>query len=310
MVTIDSHDSGASTASRSRVHAHRLALLVLVVVPLAGFAVAIGWSWRSGVIRPVDLALLAGLYLFTGFGITAGYHRLFAHASFRTPALVRHLLAVAGSMACQGPVISWVAAHRRHHSHSDREDDPHSPHHHGKGLIGLFRGLWHAHLGWLFGARDLQLRRWAPDLLAEPALARVDQGFLLWVALGLAIPAGIGFSVDPGWRGALLGLLWGGLARIFLVQHVTWSVNSVCHVFGTRPYRSRDLSTNNLPCALLSLGEGWHNNHHAFPASARHGLGRWQLDLTWVLIHALEKIGLASDVRLPSAREKAAKARP
>lgn len=310
MTTTDGGSSGTATVPHLRAHAHRVALLVLVIVPLAGFAAAIAWSWASGVVRPVDLALLAGLYLFTGFGITAGYHRLFAHASFRTPTLVRRLLAVAGSMACQGPVISWVAAHRRHHSHSDGEDDPHSPHHHGKGLVGLFRGLWHAHLGWLFGARDLQLERWAPDLLAEPALARIDRGFLLWVALGLALPAGIGFSVDPGWRGALLGLLWGGLARIFLVQHVTWSVNSVCHVFGTRPYRSRDLSTNNLPCALLSLGEGWHNNHHAFPASARHGLGRWQLDLTWLLIHALEKIGLASDVRLPSAREKAAKAQP
>lgn len=288
-------------------HAHRAALLGLVVLPLAGFAAALGLAWSSGAIRPVDLGLLAGLYLFTGFGITAGFHRLFSHASFAARRPLRLLLAVAGSMACQGPVISWVAAHRQHHSHSDGADDPHSPHHHGAGLTGVVRGLWHAHLGWLFAPRDLRRERWAPDLLAEPALARIERTFPLWVGLGLALPAAIGFAADPGWRGALLGLLWGGLARIFLVQHVTWSVNSICHVFGSRPFRSRDLSTNNLPCAILSLGEGWHNNHHAFPASARHGLAWWQLDLTWLLIAALERVGLVSRVKAPSAREIAAK---
>ncbi len=291
-----------------RLHAYRAALVAVVVVPLVGFVAAVATSWALGVLRPVDLALLVGLYLFTGLGITAGYHRLFSHRSFETRLPVRRLLAVAGSMACQGPLISWVAEHRRHHQLSDRDGDPHSPHHHGEGFGGLLRGLWHAHLGWLFADRGDQRRRYAPDLMAEPAVATVDRNFLVWVGLGLLLPAAAGWAVEPGWRGALLGLLWGGLARIFLVQHVTWSVNSICHVFGSRPFRVGDRSTNNALCALLSLGEGWHNNHHAFPASARHGLSWWQLDLTWAFILALRAVGLAWVVRLPSAHELASRA--
>ncbi|MEE8278913.1 MAG: acyl-CoA desaturase [Thermoanaerobaculia bacterium] len=287
---------------------HRLAVLGLVTIPLLGFVAAVAVSWRLALLRPVDLVLLAFFYLVTGLGITGGYHRLFCHRSFRTSSPLRAALAIAGSMAAEGPLIRWVAGHRLHHNHSDREGDPHSPHHHGDGVRGLLRGLWHAQLGWFLKPHSQDVERYARDLLQDPALVRIDRLFLLWVGVGLAVPAAVGMAAEPAWQGALLGFLWGGLARIFLVQHVTWSINSICHVFGSRSYRSVDKSTNNWVCGIVGLGEGWHNNHHAFPNSARHGLKRWQLDLTWLFISTLERLGLVWDVKRLSRPRLAANA--
>ena len=300
--------STKTAAPRLGERQHRLAVLVFVVGPLLGFVAAVAVSWRIGLLRPVDVALFVVFYLISGLGITGGYHRLFCHCSFRTSQTLRAALAIAGSMAAEGPIVRWVAGHRKHHIYSDAEGDPHSPHHHGEGVQGLLAGLWHAHVGWLMKLRSHDVELYARDLAREPTLVRIDRLFLLWVGIGLAVPAAVGWAVGPAWQGALLGLLWGGLARIFLVQHVTWSINSICHVFGTRPYRVADMSANNFVCGVVGLGEGWHNNHHAFPTSARHGLEWWQPDITWIMIRTFERLGLVWDVKLPSPGRLANKA--
>jgi stearoyl-CoA desaturase (Delta-9 desaturase) len=240
------------------------------------------------------------MYLLTALGITVGFHRLFTHRSFEAPGAVRFVLAALGSMAVQGPLLKWVAVHRRHHQHSDGPDDPHTPHHHGRGVPGLLRGLWHAHLGWLFKPDPPGLDRYVKDLRQDTPARVAGALFPLWAALGLLAPAALGGLLTGSWAGALLGLLWGGLARVFLVHHVTWSVNSVCHLWGSRPYKGRDESRNNVVFGVLALGEGWHNNHHAFPTSARHGLRWWQVDVSYWVIRALALVRLARDVRLPA----------
>jgi stearoyl-CoA desaturase (delta-9 desaturase) len=284
--------------TRRRLAATRLerrVALATVVTPLLGFIAAAASLWGRG-LGPVDVGLCAGFYALTTIGITVGFHRLFAHRSFRAARAVEILLGIAGSMAAEGPVLFWVAAHRRHHKHSDREGDPHSPHLHG-GAWAAVRGLFHAHIGWMVRHEPDDLDRYARDLLRDRTLVLwLNQPYFLWVGLGLLAPAAIGGALARSWAGALTGFLWGGLARIFLVHHVTWSVNSICHTFGTRPYDTRDASTNNPAIGLLAFGEGWHNNHHAFPYSARHGLAWWQLDASWLVIRALERLGLASDV--------------
>jgi stearoyl-CoA desaturase (delta-9 desaturase) len=280
-----------------------------VTVPLVGVIAAavlgslLGWfSW-------VDLGLLVGMYTLTMLGITVGFHRLFTHRAFQAVAPVQFVLGVLGSMTFQGPLLSWVGRHRLHHQHSDHEGDPHSPYPMGRGIRSWLRGFWHSHIGWAFAPMPDWLDRYAGDLRKSRMLRIVDALFPLWALLGVLIPAAIGFAV-LGWRGAITGFVWGGLVRIFLGHHVTWSVNSVCHLWGSRPYASGDESRNNAIVGVLAMGEGWHNNHHAFPSSARHGLRWWQIDVSWMVIQTLVLCRLAWRVRLPSAEEMDARSQP
>jgi stearoyl-CoA desaturase (delta-9 desaturase) len=277
----------------------RIAYLLAVILPFLGLLAAAVSIWGRG-FHWVDLGLLLGMYLLTALGITVGYHRLFTHRSFETNRIVQFILAVLGSMAIQGPVLKWVAMHRRHHQHSDEPGDPHTPHLHGCGVRGVLRGLWHAHLGWIFDPDPPDLPRYVQDLRQSPLMRRVNALFPLWVLVGLLLPTVAGGLLTGTWAGALRGLAWGGLTRIFLVHHVTWSVNSVCHLWGQQPYRSDDQSRDNAVFGVLALGEGWHNTHHAFPTSARHGLRWWQIDVSYWVIRALAWMGLAWNVKLPS----------
>ncbi|WP_088251561.1 acyl-CoA desaturase [Fimbriiglobus ruber] len=270
-----------------------------MVIPFVGLVAAVALMWGWG-FDWLNLALLVGMYSITAVGITTGFHRLFTHRSFETHPIVRNLLAVMGSMAVEGPILNWVAMHRKHHQHSDEPEDPHSPHHSGDGIVGAIRGFFHAHIGWSYEGDEPDMRRYVKDLTQSRAIRVINSLFVLWVAIGMLIPTVIGGVVTESWSGALLGLLWGGLVRIFFVHHVTWSVNSACHIWGSRPYESGDLSRNNLLFGILAFGEGWHNNHHAFPTSARHGLRWWQLDLAYMVIWSLKRVGLAWDVKLPS----------
>lgn len=289
--------------------AERRITVTAVVVPFAGFCVALALLWDSAVTTR-DVCILAVMYALAGFGITIGFHRLLCHRSFDAPDWVRGTLAVLGSMAVQGAVIHWVAYHRKHHAFADEHGDPHSPHTTGvPGWRGIARGIWHSHIGWMFEAdQHISARRYAPDLRRDPTIERVDRLFLVWVLLGLLIPFLAGLAVSGGdTRAGLTALVWGGLVRIFLFHHATWSVNSICHCYGKRPFVTRDQSRNNWAIALVALGEGWHQNHHAFPTSARHGLLRGQWDPSYTLICWLERFGLAHDVRRPAKTELNAK---
>jgi stearoyl-CoA desaturase (delta-9 desaturase) len=210
-------------------------------------------------------------------------------------------------MAVEGPLLKWVAVHRRHHQHSDEHEDPHSPNMFGGGLLGVLKGFWHAHLGWIFKADPPQLSRYVPDLQKDGLLRVLSNLFPLWVLIGLMVPALLGGLITLSWTGALLGFIWGGLVRIFLVHHITWSINSVCHLWGSRPFRSHDESRNNFLFGVLGFGEGWHNNHHAFPTSARHGLAWWQFDLSYYVIRVMAWLRLAYNVRIPELAAMAAK---
>jgi stearoyl-CoA desaturase (delta-9 desaturase) len=299
--------SGITLLDARQVRFQRIVVVTLTVGPLVGFAVAVCLLWGIG-ISSIDISILVISYVVSGLGITVGFHRLFTHHSFEAHHAVRVLLAIAGTTALEGSLGSWVAAHRRHHAFSDRVGDPHSPHLEEKeGMKSALRGLAHAHLGWLFDAEKSSLERWAPDVLKDPLLARVDRCFLQIGAISLLVIGGTGFLLEGTWRGMATALLWGGPARIFLVHHVTWSVNSICHYFGTRPFATRDHSANNWPLSLLSLGESWHNNHHAFPTSARHGLAPGQIDISAAVITALERLRLVHHVKRPSAEQLATK---
>jgi stearoyl-CoA desaturase (delta-9 desaturase) len=270
--------------------------LAAVLVPFAAFGAAIALTWNS-LVGWTDLAVLAVMYLFTALGVTIGYHRLLTHRAFEAPRPVRYTLAVLGQMAVQGPVIDWVADHRKHHAFTDEEGDPHSPHGHGGGLKGALHGLFHAHMGWLFQTQGrAEKRRYARDLLDDPGMRRISRAFLPIVALGLALSFGLGLLLTGTLAGGLTAVLWGGLVRIFLLHHVTWSINSVCHFFGTRRFETDDQSTNVFWLALPSLGESWHHNHHAFPRSAVHGLRWWEVDVSGLIIMAMKRVGLAYDV--------------
>jgi stearoyl-CoA desaturase (delta-9 desaturase) len=275
----------------------RAANLTATFAPLAllGFAV---WRAWGGALHWHDLIVMATGYVLTGMGVTVGFHRLFTHRSFKTRPPIRALLAVLGSAAVEGPLIEWVSTHRMHHRFSDRSGDPHSPHvDRALGWRGAFRGLLHAHVGWIFRATaSASPARYAPDLLADPLTRWVDRTFALWVLAGLAVPFGLGVALSGTVAGGLSGLLWGGVVRILLLHHATFSVNSLCHFFGRRRFATGDHSRNLAWLALPTLGEAWHNNHHAFPTSARHGLTRWQLDPSGWLIAGLERVGLAWDV--------------
>jgi len=283
--------------------------MVGIVLPLAGLAAAVVLLWGWG-FDWMHLGMLVGMFVLTGMGITVGYHRLFTHRAFDAHGAVKATLAILGSMAVQGPLIKWVAIHRRHHQHSDDHHDPHSPRMHGSSLWGILRGWWHAHVGWIFEAEPADLARYSADLRRDALLRRISALFPLWALLGMLVPAALGGLITMSWSGVLLGLLWGGLARMCLVHHVTWSINSICHLWGTRPFRSDDHSRNNPIFGILGLGEGWHNNHHAFPNSAAHGLRWWEIDTSYWFIRGLEALGLAWNVRVPDSATLAAKRRP
>ncbi len=280
---------------------------IVVVGPfVAILLVIIGlWGRQVGI---ADLALLAGLYAVSCLGVTAGYHRLFTHRSFVADRALKIALAVAGGTAVEGSLMSWVSNHRCHHRHSDHAGDPHSPvskaHDdpvdHTAARTTL-RGLFHAHMGWLFRAEPANEQRFAADLLEDRDLRVVSRLFPLWALCGLAVPFFAGWAFTGTVAGAVTALVWGGLVRIFLVHHVTWSVNSVCHAFGRRPFRTRDRSKNFAPLALLSFGESWHNSHHAFPTLARHGVDRGQIDITAAFIRIWERLGWVHDVHWPQA---------
>ena len=287
--------------------ADRIITGLVTGLPVLALGLA-AWRVWDGLLRPRDLLVLAIVYALTGLGVTVGFHRLLTHRSFKTGPLVRAVLAILGSAAIEGPVISWVADHRKHHAFSDRRGDPHSPHvDHGVGWAGALRGLLHAHVGWLFrhdqrGARA----RYTPDLLRDPVIRFVDRTFFVWALAGLVLSFGLGVAIGGTVAAGLTGLLWGGGVRLFVLHHVTYSINSICHVFGRRRFGTRDESRNVFWLALPSLGESWHNNHHAFPTSATHGLGRWELDVSALVIRGLEACGLAWDVvRVSPERQRA-----
>ncbi len=283
--------------------------LMIIIIPFLGLGAAIYMLWPFGFGWP-SLTLFLGMYLLSGLGITVGYHRLFTHKSFETGPIMTTLIGIAGSMAVEGPIIGWVADHRRHHQHSDQELDPHSPHTHGGGVMNTLKGALHAHMGWLV-ARGVKtdLEKYVPDLQNDKMVVWLSKTFPIWALLGLAIPTVLGGLITMTWTGALLGLAWGGFVRIFFVHHITWSINSMCHIWGTKTYDCGDESRNNAICGVLAFGEGWHNNHHAFPTSARHGLYWWQFDLSYILIRAMEVLGLARRIKVPSPERIASKKR-
>ena len=284
----------------------RLALLV-TVLPFLGAAIGIPLLWGRGV-TALDLSLFFVFYVITGMGITVGFHRMLTHRSFETTGPIKVALAIAGSMALQGPVIRWVADHRRHHAYADKPGDPHSPHlAEHEGVKGVLTGLWHAHTGWFFDSEKTNIKKFAPDLVADKAIRKVDKNFPLLALTSFVLPGVIGLVVTRSWMGGLTAFIWGGLARIFFLHHVTWSINSICHFYGTRPFKSKDLSTNNWAMALLSFGEGWHNTHHAFPTSYKHGLRKFDFDPSAWFISGLKMLGLARNVKRPTSAQMAAK---
>jgi stearoyl-CoA desaturase (delta-9 desaturase) len=269
-----------------------------VIVPFVATIVAIVLLWNS-LVSTTDLIIAAVMYAFTAVGVTVGFHRLLTHRSFQTSKPLEYTFAVLGSMSVQGSTIAWVADHRKHHAHTDEEGDPHSPHvaPDGSGVRNVFTGLWHAHTGWLMSTQGrADWKKYAADLYEDKGMRLISRHFVALVFLTLAIPALAGYLITGTLIGALTGLLWGGLVRIFFVHHITWSVNSVCHFLGSRRFDTDDRSTNVFWLAIPSLGESWHHNHHAFPRSAFHGLKRWEPDPSGLIIAGLEKLGLARNV--------------
>jgi stearoyl-CoA desaturase (delta-9 desaturase) len=283
---------------------------LIVVLPFAGLATAVATLWGHGV-GLADVLLAAGLYAVTGFGVTVGFHRLITHRSFTARPWLRIALAVAGSMSFQGDVNTWAATHRRHHAFTDRPGDPHSPYRYGTSVGGQLRGLVHAHVGWLFRDDPTPASRYAPDLLADRAMTRVARAFPALCAVSLILPFAVGWALGGDLRAAWAALLWAGLVRVLVLHHVTWSVNSLCHMFGSRPHPGRrfDRSTDLWPLALISLGESWHNGHHAAPACARHGSRPHQIDPSAALIRIFERLGWAAGVHWPD-RQRAGEGQP
>src|SRR5215204_317161 len=296
----------ANAIGRHKSTLEIVTLYVIVAVPFLALAAVVPAVWGWG-LSWLDVGLAVVFYYLTLLGVTVGYHRHFTHGSFKAKRPLRLALAAAGSMAIQGPVIQWVADHRRHHAFSDRAGDPHSPWRYGTDLRSLLKGMFHAHLGWLFDRRKTNQERYAPDLLKDGALRTTSKLFVVWAFLSLAAPAVIGGLVTGSWAGAWSAFFWAGLVRVALLHHVTWSINSVCHVVGNRPFVSRDRATNFWPLAILSGGESWHNLHHADPTCARHGVLRGQVDISARIIWIFEKLGWARDVKWPDPVRLAAK---
>jgi stearoyl-CoA desaturase (Delta-9 desaturase) len=309
----DTAVAAAPTADDIQITEHetrdRIITGFITAVPFVGLGV-VGWQTWQGWLHWSDLAVLGIMYVLTGLGVTVGLHRLLTHRSFKTKTWVRTTFALLGSAAIEGPVISWVADHRKHHAFSDAPGDPHSPHvDHGHGLKGALRGLLHAHVGWLFIHTERgNHERYAPDLLADPTIRWVNKWFFAWAIGGLVAAFVLGWVIGGSLHTALTGLLWGGAVRMLVLHHVTYSINSLCHFFGRRQFETKDESRNLLWLAIPSFGESWHNNHHAFPTSAEHGMRRWQIDTSAMVIRALEKLGLAWDVVRVSPERQAKRA--
>jgi stearoyl-CoA desaturase (delta-9 desaturase) len=284
----------------------QIALAIFIVVPLLGILAAGFVLWGSG-LTVVDVSLAVVFYSITLYGITVGFHRLFTHGSFKANRPLRIALAIAGQMAIEVPVTRWVADHRRHHAFSDEEGDPHSPWRYGTGFRALSKGLWHAHIGWLFDVEQTDQKRFAPDLLADEDIARVARFFPALVAVSLLAPALLGGLITWSWTGALTAFFWASVVRIGLLHHMTWSINSICHTWGARPFVTKDRAVNVWWLAVISGGESWHNLHHADPTCARHGVDKGQLDSSARLIRWFEKAGWVRDVRWPKAERLAAR---
>lgn len=288
----------------------KLTMISAIVFPFIGLIIAVATAWKFGWMGWSYVAMLIGGWMLTGLGITVGFHRLMSHRAFETPRIVRAFWMTLGAMSVEGSPVVWSAVHRRHHAYSDKHGDPHSPHLSGDGWWGKAKGLVHAQFGWLvFDGRwsEPELDKYVPDLMKDPWMLLAHRHYGWFVFASLLIPAGLGWLIGGTLFSAWLGFLWGGLVRVFVTHHITWSINSICHVFGHRTYEAGDHSTNNAICGILGLGEGWHNNHHAFPNSARHGLQWWQFDMSWIVIRAMQSFGLAWNVKLPSKRHLASK---
>lgn len=290
----------------------RLITLITVVFPFVALALVIAAMWQVP-FHGTYIAIMVGMYVSTGIGIGTGFHRLFTHKSFTAGPYVRFFWAALGSMAVEGALTTWVAEHRKHHQHSDAPGDPHSPHahhpEHSEGVWGVLYSFYYAHVGWLFHNSPTELERYVPDLLADPVTNFVSRTYWWWVALGMVIPAALGGLITGTWMGVLLGFLWGGPVRTLVVHHITWCINSVCHLWGTRPFRTTDHSRDNPIFGILAFGEGWHNAHHAFPTSARHGLAWWKVDINYIVIRTMELMGIIQNVRRPSQKSLDAKRR-
>ena len=280
--------------------AYKKLSFLIVLIPTISALIGLGTLYRFG-ISAWELGLLVGMFTLTTIGLEIGFHRYFSHHAFQTNTAIRIILAILGSMGAGGGVIYWVAHHRRHHQYTDRSGDTHSPHLHGDGINGQLRGLWHAHVGWILQGEITNSMLFAKDLLRDPIIAKINRLQIVWVILGLVIPAILGGLITKTWSGVWQGLLWGGLVRIFLVHQSIWSINSICHVYGNRPFDTGDRSTNNIWLAIPTFGQSWHNNHHAFPDSAIVGLHWWQIDPSAWIIRALETVGLVWNVKTPKA---------
>jgi len=284
----------------------QVALVAFIALPFLAILAAIPVAW-GGWLGWSDVVLSFVTYAVAGHGITVGFHRYLTHGSFKAKRPLRVGLAVAGSLAIEGPAIRWVADHRKHHKFSDKEGDPHSPWRYGETVPALIKGLWHAHMGWLFDVEQTSQRQYAPDLLNDPDIVKVSRAFPLLAAASLAIPPVLGGLMTWSWQGALTAFFWAGLVRVGLLHHVTWSINSICHAMGERPFESRDRSGNVWWLAVLSMGESWHNLHHADPTCARTGVLRGQVDSGARVIQLFETLGWAYDVRWPKPERLAAR---
>lgn len=309
MTALDDSPETAARVTLGGEHqswAERFALGLFIAVPFIAFVVAVPVAW-GGWLGWSDIVITFAMYALTLHGITVGYHRLFTHKSFKPNRAVKITLAILGSMAIEGPVIRWVADHRKHHKFSDRDGDPHSPWRYGSSLRGLTKGFLWAHVGWLFNAEQTPIDKYAPDLARDRDLVRISRTFWIWVVTSLFLPPVLGFLLTWSWQGAVTAFFWGTIVRIGLLHHVTWSINSICHTLGERPFAARDFSGNVWWLAIPSGGESWHNLHHADPTSARHGVQRFQFDTSARVIWVLEKLGWVRDVRWPTAERIRAK---
>ena len=292
--------------SGRRSGAEHFTVKLFLILPLLALVAAVPFAWGWG-LGWSDVGIAAGFYLVSSLGVTVGYHRYFTHGAFKANRALRIALALAGSLASQGSVVAWVADHRRHHAFSDREGDPHSPWLFGTSPVAIARGFWHAHMGWLFERDKTNAERFAPDLLADKDIQLVDKLFVPMTVVTLALPAVLGGLITMSWWGAVTALFWAGFVRVAFLHHITWSVNSICHMIGSRPFESRDRASNFWPLAIVSMGESWHNSHHADPTGARHGVMRGQIDISARVIWIFEKLGWAWNVRWPRPDRLAAK---
>ncbi|MDR7301404.1 acyl-CoA desaturase [Haloactinomyces albus] len=299
-----SGDAHAPIVERPHPRGEIALIALFTTVPLLALlaAVPVAWGWGLGW---VDIGLAVFFYYVSGLGVTVGFHRHFTHRSFKARRPLRIALAVAGSFAVQGPVIQWVADHRRHHAYADKEGDPHSPWLYGTGPVAVVRGFWHAHMGWFFKRNQTNRKKFAPDLLKDRGLVRVNSLFPVFTLATLTLPALLGGLLTWSWWGAVTGFFWAGLVRVGVLHHVSWAVNSICHMIGERPFASRDKAANFWPMAIVSFGESWHNSHHADPTCARHGVGRGQLDTSARVIRIFEQLGWVHQVRWPTPQRLA-----